>query len=305
MAAMDKALFTGGDQLAELDLQQAIVHNFATDTAAALKRFGWDGTGACCAIGLNLGVDNDEVEKAVFLVRGPLEKQSIMIEAHKIWPGASKEAALALKFAEAGLFTFPEGGLASDFVAQELVSHSFYMMNGDGPATMILEQDYEEHGIKGFSVRMMAVISKNSSGKNGVIMKVTVLLYPEEKAVMMQKYEAAGKPEWPGLRILESHLPLIPRPQQAWGCPVVPLLLFGTPLDVNPTVPPAAAMRRAVAFTMGTAVAPETCKTGNAVANKWDKLKNNPELMVAKKPDVGWPAPEVSTERVGKIPIYI
>ena len=300
-AVLDKALFTGGDTIAEEDLQQAVVHNFATDTAAALRRFGWDGS-ACCAVGLNLSVDNDDVDKAVFLVRGPLETKSVMVEAHKIWAGASSEVSLVMKFTDGGLFVFPDGGLASDIVAQELISHSFYKMNGDGPATVILEQDYDQYGIKGFAIRLLAVVSKNSSVKGGVIMKYTILMYPEEKATLLQRYEAAARPEWPGLRILEGHMPLLPRPRAAWGCPVVPLLLLGTPLDVNPTLPTAAAMRRAVAYTMATAVAPETSRTGSAVANKWEKLRNNPEELVAKKPDIWWPAATPEPVKTGTDP---
>ena len=83
---------------------------------------------------------------------------------------------------------------------------------------------------------------------------------------------------------------------------MTPLLLLGTPLDVNPSLPSVEVMRRAIAHTMATAVVPETCRTGNAVANKWEKLKNNPEDLVAKKPDIGWPMAEPSQAVKGKDP---
>ena len=66
---------------------------------------------------------------------------------------------------------------------------------------------------------MTCVISKNSSARAGVMLKWTVLLFPEEKERMLELYEGAKSPAWPGLRMTEGELTMLPRPTTAWKCP--------------------------------------------------------------------------------------
>ncbi len=237
MSEIEKLLFIGNEKnISKEDWEKTVIGNTTSDLTAALRRCGWDGNG-CCSVVLTLDADNSKGAGATFLMRGPTDGKTVAIETSKIWPGASSEATLAIKISDASLFTFSDGSLGSDIVAQERLQHTFYLMKEDRPSTPILEADYSEHGIKQFSLRLTACLSKNSSTKNGVIVKYTILLYPSSMEEMLARYEMAQSPAWPGLRIAEGHVPLLPRPTAAWGCPVVPLTILSGPRDSN-TQPP-------------------------------------------------------------------
>jgi hypothetical protein len=60
MAPLEKAFFAG---------QDALLDNFTTGPAEALKRFGWKGTAASC-VSLRLTGDNRRIEGGIFLTLG-------------------------------------------------------------------------------------------------------------------------------------------------------------------------------------------------------------------------------------------
>jgi len=290
MAPLDKSLFAGGGRPSENDINKVLVNNFNTDTDNALKKFGWDGSSGAAAIGLVLSVDNDTVEKSVLVLRGELEQKTMWIEAAKIWPGASSDVSLAVRFPTAEIFGFADGGMASELVPQELVTHGIYRVREGKQPELLLDQDYEQAKVRGFSLRAMAALSKRSGARNGVVVKVTVLIFPEEKAAMLQRYEAAQQATWPGTRLLEAYLPLLPRPTTPWGCPVLPLILPGAPMEDGSELPDGAELHQAIGATLRTAIAPNTARTAAALVTKWERLRSNPGEMAAKEPETTWPA---------------
>jgi hypothetical protein len=287
MPPLDKKLFVGENELRAEDLAQAEIANFSGDIGIGLTKFGWDGK-KCCCIGLTLSPDNARVDRGVFLVRGNLEEK-LNIEASRIWPGAKENVMLVMRFTDSGIFTFSEGDLGSDLVQQEAVEHGFYATTEGQNPTVILEADFEEYGIGDFSLRMTCQLSGKSSVKSGVSIKFAVLLFPSSKANLVDTYELAQTASWPGIRIMEGYLPLLPRPTTAWRCPVVPLMLCGTGFADGGGFPRPEPLRRAIGEIMKKSVVPETGRTGAALQTKWTRLAANPGELVVKTGSVTWP----------------
>ena len=136
------------------------MRNFNSDVDDKLKKDGWKGE-AVCYIGLYLSADNTRVDRGNFMVKGKLTDESLRIEANKIWTEADDSVVLVLNFPKAEVFTFNESGLSSDIVRQEDIQHGFYLISGETAPQVILETDYEEHGVGKFCMRMMCTVSKS------------------------------------------------------------------------------------------------------------------------------------------------
>jgi hypothetical protein len=302
MPPLDKKLFAGDSGLTIDELKQVEVRNFHQDVIDRLKNCGWNGKAKCCCVGLTLSLDNKKVIQGAFLVKGDLNEK-LTIEANKIWPSANSKVNLVLSFPNGEVFTFSEGDLGSDIVPQQAVEQAFYLTSEGRPPAVILEADYAEYGLGAFSLRMTCVLSKNSSEKAGVIVKYTVLLFPESKESLLADYALSQSAAWPGIRLTEGYLPLLPRPYTKWQCPVTPFVLAGVPLDeASPT---SACLRRAVAAMMAKTVEPETARTGAAVLSKWLRLTSNPEDMLVKTGEVTWPQPKQPEPETGKWNMWV
>ena len=211
---MDKALFVGGESFDGKEIEKGALRNLTSDVAEKLKAFGWLGRPAGC-ICLTLSPDNKDVRAGVLAVRGRMEDKELRVDSSKIWPAASADTFLSIRLPAADIFSFNDGGLCSDYVTSAEVQHAVYTNTEGRAPTTLLEADYEEQGIGSFCIRMTCVISKNSSARAGVMLKWTVLLFPEEKERMLELYKGAKSPAWPGLRMTEGELTMLPRPTTA------------------------------------------------------------------------------------------
>ena len=295
---MDKELFIGGD-FDGREFERGTLRNFTSDVTARLKEFGWLGRLAGC-ICLTLGPDNKSVRAGFFTARGPVEEKELRVDSNKIWPAANAETFLSIKFPSADIFKFSDGGLCSDYVTSTEVQHTVYTNNEGRAPTPVLEADYEELGIGSFCVRMTCAISKSSSARTGVVLKWTILLFPEEKEKILELYQGAKSPAWPGLRMTEGELHMLPRPATAWRCPLIPLILPGQVTGQSLDLPAPEDIRRAIGAIMAKGVLPETSRTGNAVTTKWRRLANNPEELVENRGKVPWPASTPQQPAPGK-----
>ena len=299
MPDLDKKLFAGSAEIEQSDVRKIQLNNTTSDVADALRQFNWKGE-ACGCITLTLSADNTTVDRGNFVVRGRLVEESLRVEANKIWAEADENVVLALKFPKAEVFSFNERGLSSDILPQEEIQHGFYVIEEERQPTAILEADYADWGIGGFCMRMLCTISKNSSLRAGVVVKFTLFLYPESKDVLLANYELAQSPAWPGMRITEGDIPLLPRPTAPWGCPVLPLIVSGTPLDQLPVQPEIDVLKRTISLIMRKAAMPETGRTGAALLTKWRRLANNPEELTSKSGTTTWPTSEPASATHGK-----
>ena len=175
---MDKALFAGGESFDGKEIEKGVLRNLTSDVAEKLKAVGWLGRPAGC---ICLSPDNKNVRAGVLAVRGRMEDKELRVDSSKIWPAASADTFLSIRLPVADIFSFNDGGLCSDYVASADVQHAVYTNTEGRAPTPLLEADYEEQGIGSFCIRMTCAISKNSSARAGVMLKWTVLLFPEEK----------------------------------------------------------------------------------------------------------------------------
>lgn len=290
MAPLNKNLFLGEEDFDPGEMGKGVVRNFTSEVATKLKSFNWDGVKACGCVGLSLSTDNKRVEKGMFLVRGRLEDKEMTAEANKIWAETDSTVSLTIKFPAGDIFEFTEGDLASDLVPQDNVFHGFFKTVEGRPPQPVLEAEYEELGIGNFCLRMTCTLSEESTVRTGVLVKYTILLFPASKKHLLDTFELAQSAAWPGMRLTEGLLQLLPIPEKLWKCPVIPLLLPGQagPMTSFPT---AAALRHAVATMMGKTVVPETARSGPAVLNKWKRLVSNPEELRSETGAVTWPKP--------------
>jgi hypothetical protein len=283
MVALDKALFAGQEGVCEEEIVRGEVTNWRDSTDAALRRFQWK-EGAVACIGLIFTPDNRRVQDGILVTRGKLENAEFTMEARKVWTEAVPGTTITIKLE----MEFPDGGLYSDYVCAEDVTHFFHTTEeGRGPKP-ILTAKLPELGIGSFCLRMICQISKSSSNRTRIWLKYTVAIFPEKKEVLLEN-EMAKQPGWPGLKMHEGEMAILPRPTVAWQCPILPLLWTGHPFDQLPEAPSAAELRKAIGAIMGKSFEPKIYQSPGSVISKWDKINRNPEELSNKAGPVSWP----------------
>ena len=301
MPAMDRALFEEGHAICDEDIKKLEVENCEDAIAEALRRFNWSGQAAGCLV-LQLAPDNNSVAGGQFSVQGRLSKDDYKWEASKIWANAEAGLLLTLQVPDGSAFTFKEGGLASDYLDMQHIEHCV-TSTGRG-AQLVLQSGYKDKGIGSFCLRLVCHVQK-ASARGGVTLGFSVLLFPGSKEEVLNISEWAKSPSWPGLKVVEGDMPLMPNPSAGWRCPTLPLLQTGTPWGAVISHPPMEEMRNKIAWIMGTSEPAETCKTRKALLGKWEKYANSPDEFSPKKSPLTWPKPNSTRVQGRNICLYI
>jgi hypothetical protein len=200
MPPLDKKFFTGDNDIEPEECARLEIRNLSSDVEDCLKEFGWKGETAAC-VSLLLSADNTKVEGGQFIMVGPLSDYKE--EAARIWPSCKEGVMLLIRCkSAANVFSFSNGGLTSDIVSQERLEYAFYAQKeaGAGTHTVILESEYDEYGIGDFCVRTVCSISKNSTVKDGVMLKYSMLLFPASRSCSTNSKEPKsrhGQDCWP------------------------------------------------------------------------------------------------------------
>ena len=302
MPPMEKSLFETGHTIGRDDLKKLEVENSGEAVAEGLRRFNWDGQAAGCLV-LLLSPDNSTVSSGEFAARGRLSKDDHKWEASKIWGTAEAGLLLTLQLPDAGAFTFSEGGLCSDYLDMENVEHCVTTTGRGGQ--LVLQANYKDKGVGAFCLRLTCHIQR-ASARNGVSLGFSVLLFPGTSEEVCNISEWARSPSWPGLKVAEGEMPLLPNPSSPWGCPTLPFLQTGSPWIGNPTLPPMEELRGRIGAIMATSEPADTCKTRKTLMGRWERYTNNPDEFVPKRSPLTWPKPK-STRTQGrrvKITIY-
>jgi hypothetical protein len=300
MPSLDKKLFAGTSEIDPGDYEKLEIKNLTSEILDKLTEHGWAGETAGCVC-LLTSADNERIERGYFAAVGPLGEYRE--DASKVWQSGNARATLVIKLSNANVFTFSEGGLVSDIVPQEKIEHCLYVSHesGAGAPSVMLEAEYEEFGIKGFCLKMMCSLSKNSSVKNGVLVKYSVLLFPLEKDELLEKFDAAQHAAWPGMKVSEGELPLLIKARTPWGCPIWPLILTGTSLEQAPQLPRGDELRSAISHIMTRGALPETSKSASNLAARWRRLAANADELVTKQGNVDWPKAQQKPNETGKL----
>jgi hypothetical protein len=299
MVQLDKALFCGEtDNITEEDIVKVEVTNFEDAADRALGKFHWKGRAAAC-VGLSLSPDNRKVHEGFLITRGKFETAELQLEAKNIWREASGEAFMTIKLPPASMFCFSEGGMVSDYVSAEEVVHFFHLQEEDGALRPVLTAKLPELGIGGFCLRLSCQLSRSSTVVTGVWLKYTLLIFPEKKETILRNHKAAKSPAWPGMKLSEGEIAVLPRPSEAWKCPILPLLWPGTPFDQLPVIPTGEEMRRAVGAIFNRSCEPSVHKTPASLAAKWEKLDREKEEPGTKAGPVTWPKTKEPASETG------
>ena len=199
----------------------------------ALRHFDWDGHAAGCTI-LNLAPDNGSVASGSFAVRGRLAKEEWKVDAAKIWSTAEQGLTLTLQIPGGSGFTFGGGGMCSDYLEGDQVEHCITTSGRGGQ--LVLQSNHKEKGVGTFCLRLVCHLQK-ASCRSGITLGLVVLLFPGTSEEVLNMSELAKSPSWPGLKVMEGEMPLLPTPSIPWKCPALPLLLTGTPWAAMVTTP--------------------------------------------------------------------
>jgi hypothetical protein len=165
----------------------------------------------------------------------------------------------------AAVFQFKEGGLTSDLPRQDSIVNAFNAQADDGVPAVILETEYPEYGIGEFCLRIICKISKNSSVREDIVIKYTLVLLPLGKESLLEKFPAASEAAWTGLTMLEGERPLLVQPTTAWGSLAWPLLLTGTSLERRLQLPSGNELRAAMGVVMGNATTVESSRAAKSL----------------------------------------
>jgi len=292
MATLDAALFRG-DRILDSDVGRCEASNRGSAIDDILRDAGREDNEPVACLVLTLSPDNERVAGGEFVTRG-VEVKDFVWESHKLWPKADKRVVTTVTMPALDSFSFKDGGLTSDFLSDEDVVHYHSLVREGRPAEPVLEADREERGVGRFCLRLICNVSKGSS-EDGVKIKFWVMLYPEDRNVLLVMSASTKRPEWPGVKLGEGEMRLLPLPAAPWGCPVIPILVPGQPFEELPRAPSSPVLRSAIGAIMRRCGQPERNRTGGKTMEMWDKLAKNPGTLTAKKPAVTWPADQLPT----------
>ena len=288
MPELDKALFSGGTrQVTPDDLARCEINNVGEDITNVLTSYGWEGEPAACLL-LQLTPDNERVAAGSLITRGATEKEFIL-DASKMWQDANMGVTLTIRMPELDSFNFSDGGLTSDFLPDEECIHFFHASKEGGAAAPILSSNLTKWGIGRFCTRLVCQPSKNSSPDSGVLLRYTYMLFPASRGELLQMSEGVRSGSWPGIKIGEGEIPLLPRPSEHWGCPVLPIVRPAIAFSVLGRAPSSSALREAVSAIMRRCASTESSRNAASLQAKWDKVKKNPATFMEKEATVTWP----------------
>ena len=287
MPDLDKELFRGGSEVKEEDLAKCEVNNLGEDVTNVLTSFDWEGGPAACIL-LQLTPDNERIAAGTLITRGRDEKE-YTLDVSKVWQDANMGITLTIRLPELDSYTFTDGGMTSDFLPDEECIHFFHATKDSGASTPILSANLAQHGIGRFCTRLVCQPAKASSAERGVVIKYTCMLFPAGRGELLQMTEQVSSGSWPGIRLGDGEMPLLPRPSVNWGCPVIPLIRPAIAFSVLGRAPSSPVLKYAIAAIMRKCSGPESSRNAASLQTKWDKAKRNPAAFAEKEVPVTWP----------------
>jgi len=303
MAQLGAELFTGGDLPAE-EFNRCEVANRGEAIDDAFRRLaGWGG-GPAAGVLLHLSPDNERVVGGEIVTRGA-DAREITWEAAKVWPEADKRVTITFVLPVLENFLFTGGSMASDIIDGAETVHFLHITREGRPQQPLLNADLVARGIGAFCLRMVCTLSGDH--QQGLGLKYYIMLFPASKEEMQARSDLTTRAEWPGLKLADGVLPLLPMAARRWGCPILPLLLPGQPFAAVARAPSSAALRDAIGAIMRTAGAPEVSRSGASTTAKWDKIVRNPATLVRKPTTLLWPAtqPAASQQATAGMILYL
>ncbi len=305
MPDIDRQLFGGKDNLSENDLKSLSAEDLSIRaTGEVLRRFGWEGRSAA-AVGLKLSPDNTTAAAGRLILLGVWD-QKIKIQAKKIFGQADEDTVLEISELDLAVFRCREGEMWSRYTPQEALKYEFYQ------GEKVLDDDAKQtQGISEFCVRAVAQLAKGCGPRYGIWVQLAIMVYPISDGEMMQLAEQTSNPAWPGIRLAEGEIPVLPTAGKGkevaggkdWGCPVGPVLVPGTPWEAAPGPISEQDISDACGALLNTGCGVEAAASADSLQKKWNSLLENPDRLTVRRPDKTWPkrapAPEKQPAKKG------
>ena len=298
MPNMDSSMFGLPVNINEQDVANCEIENVGDSVTTILANHGWKGEPVGVII-LHLSPDNEKVAAGQFSTRGRDDRE-FKLRADKIWLDADMNVTATIRMPELDSFSFPGGGLTSDWLQDDEVIHFFHVSQEDGAPRPIITPSLDEWGIGRFCLRLVCYPAKSCSKEKGVMVKFFVMLYPDSKASLVAMSPHTADASWPGLKLGEGEMALLPRPLESWGCPVLALLRPAISFDRLPKAPSSAALRHAIACIMRRCGAPDVSRGATSLAAKWERIRSTPTAFASKEVPLMWPEQERPQAATGK-----
>ena len=284
---MDSSMFGQPISVSSEDVGHCEIQNIGEAVTNVLVNYGWKGDPVGVII-LHLSPDNERVTAGQFSARGRDERE-FKLRADKIWVDADMNVTLTIRMPELDSFIFSGGGLTSDWLQDEEVVHFYHVAQEEGAPRPIITPTLDEWGIGKFCLRLVCHPSKSCSKERGVLVKYIVMLYPAGKAELTAMSPHAADASWPGLKLGEGEMQLLPRPSTDWGCPVLALLRPAVDFRQLPKAPSSAALRHAIASIMRRCGTPDVSRGAASLGAKWERFRNAPSTYATKEAPLTWP----------------
>lgn len=290
MPPLDAGFFEGSGNPDLRELAAAEVSNRGESAEAALQALGCPNDQLIAYVLLQLTADNTRVDYGEFALRGVLDAKEYKIPANRIWTGAEKGVALLLTLPAAETFSFSDGGLTSEYKPQTETEHHFSAAGAPTDAKLARDEA-TARGIGDFCLRVVVTLAKGD--RNAPIkMTAMVLLHPHNKAACLDMADSSREAGWPGIFLMETECSLLPSAKTRWGCPIIPLILTGTPFPNAPITPRGDELRRGVAAILGRSYKADAYKTCVALSTKTNRLLEHPEEFSDRPSLLTWPKAE-------------
>ena len=114
---------------------------------------------------------------------------------------------------------------------------------------------------------------------------------------MLNTSAAASHPAWPGIRLADGDIPVIPQAGKGkaglsgkeWGCPVTPAIRPGAPWEEAEKELQQRAVTAAIGSLLNKGLFADAAATAESLKKKWEAIQRAPDKLSGKKPDTCWP----------------
>ena len=260
-----------------------------------LESFGWDQK-AAGVVNVKLSPDNTKVMAARFTLAGKWQEEATRIQAKKLWPELEENVIMEVTLDNLSLFRFSEGEMWSEFLVGDALPHRFIMTGED--ARVMTDEELAEKGVGEFCLRAVFGLAKTCSTRWGIWVSTNIMIYPESEEAMMDLSLAAKDPAWPGIRLSDGDVAVLPAAGRgkaplavkAWGCPIAPAIQPGA-LWSNAVGPLAGGeVVKAVGGLLNTGCLVESSVASESLRKKWEKVQRAPGDLRRKPAEKTWPA---------------
>ena len=248
------------------DLEAISVTGFGQASGQTLRRFGWNG-GCAGTIGLALGPDNKRILATHFNLLGAVHESETgftAVKAQRFWPTVPQTWELRLPLHDLSIFRF-DGSLVSSWVASQSIDFEVFNLADD---VTVPQDEFEKIGGGHFSLRACAYMTTS------IWLKVHLLILPLSKDTLFKDYACAAHHLFPGLKLANFDVAMLPNATKPFGLAFFPLLQKGDSEAAYPQMP-SFEMREAVSKFLQRGTMPKVMADHKGLLSKLKRIEES------------------------------